>query len=133
MASIDRLIALVEHRTTNAVARVRGRNRDLVGAEIGVLALIALIGLAALVVLTRLAVRPLARLIATTRRIADGDYAHRAEIRAVRELEHVADAFNEMGAAIQSDAAGRAPSRRRSLPAARRSMPTRRSRRSWRR
>ena len=117
MASIDRFIALVEQRTTDAVDRVRGRNHDLVGAEIGVLVLIALIGLAALIVLTRLAVRPLARLIATTRRIADGDYAHRAEIRGVRELEHVADAFNEMGAAIQSDAAGRARAEQEAIDA----------------
>jgi signal transduction histidine kinase/CheY-like chemotaxis protein/HPt (histidine-containing phosphotransfer) domain-containing protein len=108
MAAIDRFIALVDLRTTNAVDDVRSRNRNLVGAEIAVLVLIVLVGLAARVVLTRLAVRPLARLIAATRRIADGDYAHRAEIRAVRELERVADAFNEMGAAIQSDAAGRA-------------------------
>jgi signal transduction histidine kinase/CheY-like chemotaxis protein/HPt (histidine-containing phosphotransfer) domain-containing protein len=117
MAAIDRFIALVDQRTTNAVDRVRSHNRNLVRAEIGVLILIALVGLAALVVLTRLAVRPLSRLIAATRRIAAGDYEDRVEIRAVSELERVADSFNEMGASIQADASARAAAEREAVEA----------------
>ena len=58
-------------------------------------------------ILTRLVLRPLDELIAAARRIAGGDYAQRAEIRAVSELERVAGAFNEMAAAIESDVAAR--------------------------
>ena len=60
-----------------------------------------------MVLLRRAALRPLEQLTAVTRRIAAGDYAERADIRAVSELEQVAGAFNEMAEAIEADVAAR--------------------------
>jgi signal transduction histidine kinase/CheY-like chemotaxis protein/HPt (histidine-containing phosphotransfer) domain-containing protein len=40
-------------------------------------------------------------------RPAAGDYAERADVRAVSELEHVAGAFNEMAGSVESDVAAR--------------------------
>ena len=66
-----------------------------------------LVGVLALLILTRLVLRPLDNLIAATRRIAGGDYAQRAEIRSVSDLERVAGSFNEMAGAIESDVGAR--------------------------
>ena len=107
MDAIDHFIALVDRRTQRDVDRVRSDNRNLFVAQIAILGLIVLAGAAAMVVLTRVALRPLGQLIAATRRFAAGDYDERAEIRAVSELEHVAGAFNEMADAVESDVAAR--------------------------
>ena len=107
MAAVDHFIALVDRRTLRDVDEVRSDNRNLFVVQIAILGLIVLAGGAAMVLLTRVALRPLGRLIGATRRIAAGDYAERADIRAVSELEHVAGAFNEMAGAIESDVAAR--------------------------
>ena len=107
MDAVDRFIALVDRRTLREVERVRSDNRRLFVVQIAILGLIVLVGVAAMTVLTRLALRPLRRLIAATRRIAAGEYAERAEIRAVSELEQVAGAFNDMAGAVESDVAAR--------------------------
>jgi signal transduction histidine kinase/CheY-like chemotaxis protein/HPt (histidine-containing phosphotransfer) domain-containing protein len=103
MEAIDRFTALVDRRTLGDVEEVRSDNRNLFAAQIGILVLIVLAGGAAMVALSRTALRPLERLIASTRQIAAGDYAERANVHAVSELEHVAGAFNEMADAVQSD------------------------------
>jgi len=103
MRAINRFIALVNARTTRDVERARDHNGRLAAIQIGNLLAIVLVGIAALVILTRIVLRPLARLIAATRRIAGGDYAERVDIRSVSDLERVAGSFNEMAAAPRSD------------------------------
>ena len=107
MEAVDDFVDLVDERTLADVERARSDNRKLFAAQLGVLGLIVLISLASLAVLTRVVLRPLDGLIAATRRIADGDYQERAEVRSVSELERLAGAFNEMATAIQSDVAAR--------------------------
>ena len=119
MDAIGRFIALVDERTLSDVEGVRADNRRLFAAQIAILVLILVAGVAALVVLSRVALRPLGELIAATRRIAGGDYGERANIRAVAELEHVAGAFNEMADAVQSDIAAREQAEREALAARR--------------
>ena len=119
MDAIGRFVALVNERTLSDVEGVRADNRRLFAAQIAILALIVVVGVAALAVLSRVALRPLGELIVATRRIAGGDYAERAQIRAVAELEHVAGAFNEMADSIQSDIAAREQAEREALAARR--------------
>jgi signal transduction histidine kinase/CheY-like chemotaxis protein/HPt (histidine-containing phosphotransfer) domain-containing protein len=107
MAAIDDFIALVERRTLRDVEQARADVRRLSLAQIAILVALALVGGAAVLMLRRTALRPLEQLTAVTRRIAAGDYAGRAHIRAVSELEQVAGAFNEMAEAIETDVAGR--------------------------
>ncbi|MEV4420409.1 ATP-binding protein [Patulibacter sp. NPDC049589] len=107
MQSIRTFQALVAARTLADVDRARDHNRRLVVVEIAILAAILLVGIAALVVLSRFVLRPLNRLIGATRRIAGGDYAHRAEIRSVSDLERVAGSFNAMALAIETDVSAR--------------------------
>ena len=107
MESINRFVALVDARTTREVERARDHNGRLSAIQIGNLLAIVLVGVAALVILTRIVLRPLARLTAATRRMAGGDYAQRVDIRSVSDLERVAGSFNEMAAAIESDIARR--------------------------
>ena len=107
MGAIRRFTSLVEQRTLREVERLRARNSDLAAAQIAILLAIVLVGLAALLILARVALRPLDKLIGATRRIAGGDYDERVDIHAVSDLERVADSFNEMAAAVQSDVAAR--------------------------
>ncbi len=107
MQAIRRFIALVNARTAREVERARDHNGRLAEIQIGNLLAIVLVGIAALVILTRIVLRPLARLTAATRRMAGGDYAQRVDIRSVSDLERVAGSFNEMAAAIESDIAAR--------------------------
>ncbi len=107
MQSINRFIALVNERTTRDVERARDHNGRLAAIQIANLLAIILVGVAALVILTRIVLRPLARLTAATRRMAGGDYAQRVDIHSVSDLERVAGSFNEMAAAIESDIAAR--------------------------
>ena len=107
MDAVDHFIGLVNRRTLGDVEEVRSENRNLFAAQMVILGLIVLAGAAAMVMLQKVALRPLGRLIGATRRIAAGDYAERADIRAVSELEHVAGAFNEMADAVESDVAAR--------------------------
>ena len=107
MAAIQRFIALVDTRTQRDVQRAQANNRHLVSIEIAILVVIVLAGIAAMAVLSRVVLRPLDRLIRATRRVADGDYSERVDVRAVSELERVAGAFNSMAAAIEADVAAR--------------------------
>ena len=107
MAAIQRFIALVNARTLGQVEQAQAHNRRLARIEIALLVAIVLVGAAAMAVLTRVALRPLDRLIAATRRIAGGDYDERVDVRAVSELERVAEAFNSMAGAIEADVAAR--------------------------
>jgi signal transduction histidine kinase/CheY-like chemotaxis protein/HPt (histidine-containing phosphotransfer) domain-containing protein len=107
MGAIRRFIALVDGQTLRSVQNAQSHNSDLARIEIAILVAIVLVGLAAIAVLSRMALRPLATLIAATRRIADGDYGRRVEVRGVAELEDVAQAFNEMAGAVEADVAAR--------------------------
>ena len=107
MAAVQRFVSLVDARTLRSVQRAQAENRTLGHIEIAILVVIVLVGIGAIAMLSRVALRPLARLIGATRRIADGDYGERVEVRAVSELEHVARAFNEMADAVQADVAAR--------------------------
>jgi signal transduction histidine kinase/DNA-binding response OmpR family regulator len=107
MAAIGDFIGLVEDRTRADVERVRSDSRRLVAAQIGILAAIAVVGVGAVVTTKRLVLRPLDQLIGATRRITDGDYAGRTDVRGVSELERVGGAFDAMAAAVESDVAAR--------------------------
>jgi signal transduction histidine kinase/CheY-like chemotaxis protein len=107
MAAVQRFIALVDARTTHAVRTAQTRARNLGRIEIGILVALVLVGAGAMVVLTRVALRPLDRVLRATRRIADGQYSERVEVHAVSELERVGDAFNEMAGAVEADVAAR--------------------------
>ncbi|MFT4034711.1 MAG: ATP-binding protein [Patulibacter sp.] len=108
MQAIRRFTELVDARTANAVAQAAQATRQLAVVQIGIVALIAIVGVVALLLLSRVALRPLARLLSSTRRIAAGDYSERARIRGVSDLEALADAFNEMASAVETDIAARA-------------------------
>ncbi len=107
MRAIGRFTGLVDRRTLREVQDARAHVRALSVVQYAILAAIVLVGVLALLILTRLVLRPLDNLIAATRRIAGGDYAQRAEIRSVSDLERVAGSFNEMAGAIESDVAAR--------------------------
>jgi signal transduction histidine kinase/CheY-like chemotaxis protein/HPt (histidine-containing phosphotransfer) domain-containing protein len=108
MRAIGRFTDMVDTRTLRDVREAGDDIRTLALAQIAIIALLAALGIAAMVVLTRIALRPLARLIAGTRRIAAGDYSERVHIDAVSDLRQVADAFNDMAGAIETDVAARA-------------------------
>ncbi len=107
MEAIQRFTGLVNARTGRASDRLAARTDRLLAAQVAILALIVAAGAAAFVLLGRLAVRPLGKLIAATRTIAEGDYARRADIRAAAELEQLANDFNAMASAIERDIARR--------------------------
>jgi signal transduction histidine kinase/HPt (histidine-containing phosphotransfer) domain-containing protein/ActR/RegA family two-component response regulator len=117
MAAIQRFIALVNARTLREVQQAHAHNRHLASIEIAILVAIVLVGLGAMAVLTRVALRPLDKLIGATKRIAGGDYAERVDVRAVSELERVAGAFNAMAGAVQADVAAREHAEREALAA----------------
>jgi signal transduction histidine kinase/HPt (histidine-containing phosphotransfer) domain-containing protein len=107
MSAIGHFIDLVDQRTLADVETARANSRQLVAWQIGILAVMVLVSAGGLVVTNRFALRPLGRLTAATRRIADGDYAERADVRGVSELERVAGAFNLMMGSVQADVAAR--------------------------
>ncbi|HEV2786442.1 MAG TPA: histidine kinase dimerization/phospho-acceptor domain-containing protein, partial [Solirubrobacteraceae bacterium] len=117
MTAIGRFIDLVESRTRREVDDVRASNDALFAVQIAILGLIVLVGFGAMVVVSRVVVRPLGRLAEATRRIAGGNYDERADVHAVAELEQVAEAFNEMADAIQSDIAARERAEREAVDA----------------
>jgi signal transduction histidine kinase/CheY-like chemotaxis protein len=107
MAAVQRFIALVDARTARALRSAQARAGNLGRIQIGILVALVLVGVGAMAVLTRVALRPLDRLLRATRRIADGHYSERIDVHAVSELERVADAFNEMAGAVEGDIAAR--------------------------
>jgi signal transduction histidine kinase/CheY-like chemotaxis protein len=117
MAGIDHFVSLVDGRTRQDVESAQAYNSDLTRIEIGILVAVVLVGLGALVVLTRLVLHPLDLLTAAARRIAGGDYAHRVRVRSVTDLERVAGTFNAMAGAVQSDVAAREAAERDAVAA----------------
>ena len=107
MEAIERFGGLVDARTAAETDRFATRNDQWLAAQVAILALIVAVGVAALFMLGRLAVRPLGQLIAATRDIAGGNYGRRADIRAAAELEQLATDFNAMASAIEGDIARR--------------------------
>ena len=103
MSGVGRFAGLVQARTLRGVRRAQSHNDRLLKIEIAILVVIALVGLAAMVLLSRVVLRPLGMLAGATRRIAAGEYGERVDLRAVSELERVAGAFNAMAGAVQSD------------------------------
>jgi signal transduction histidine kinase/HPt (histidine-containing phosphotransfer) domain-containing protein len=117
MRAIRQFTELVDTRTKHDVSVGATANRRLAIAQIVVLMLIAIIGVLAMVLLSRVALRPLSRLLSSTRRIAAGDYAERVDIAAVSDLEQLAGAFNEMAVAVETDVAARASAEREAVDA----------------
>lgn len=117
MRAIRRFTELVEARTQADVQSAAEANRRLAIVLIAIVGVIALVGLLTMVLLSRVALRPLARLLSSTRRIAAGDYSERVEIRAVSDLEQLAGAFNEMASAVETDVAARRDAEREAVVA----------------
>ena len=107
MRAIDEFIDLVDRRTLADVKAAQSDNRRLFVVQLAILATIVVVGVVALVVVSRLVLRPLDRLVAATRRFSDGEYEERADLRAASDLERLAAAFNEMASSIQRDVAAR--------------------------
>ncbi|MBJ7469989.1 MAG: response regulator [Solirubrobacteraceae bacterium] len=107
MRAIRQFTELVEQRTALAVEDAADANRRLAIVQIAIVGVIAIVGLLTMMLLSRVALRPLARLLSSTRRIAAGDYSERVNITAVSDLEQLAAAFNEMAVAVETDIAAR--------------------------
>ncbi|MBO9532600.1 MAG: response regulator [Solirubrobacteraceae bacterium] len=117
MQAIRRFTQLVDARTAHEVDDAAHATQRLAALQIAIVGLIAIVGVLAMFVLARVALRPLARLLSSTRRIAAGDYAERARIRGVSDLEQLAGAFNEMATAVETDIAARAAAEREAVAA----------------
>ncbi len=117
MGAIQRFTKLVGARTQLEVGQAGAANRRLAFLQIAIVGLIAVVGLLAMFLLSRVALRPLARLLSSTRRIAAGDYSERVDITAVSDLEQVAAAFNEMAIAVETDIAARDDAEREAVRA----------------
>ncbi len=115
MRAIRRFTTLVEARTAADVAEAAEANRRLAVVQIAIVGVIAIVGLLTMVLLSRVALRPLERLLSSTRRIAAGDYAERVEIKAVSDFEQLAGAFNEMASAVETDIAARREAEREAV------------------
>ncbi|MDO9353287.1 MAG: ATP-binding protein, partial [Solirubrobacteraceae bacterium] len=107
MRAIRSFTQAVDARTQRAVQDAAASNRRLTVALIAIVVMIAVVGLLAMILLSRVALRPLAQLLGSTRRMATGGYDERVEIEAVSDLEQLAAAFNEMAAAVETDIAAR--------------------------
>lgn len=117
MKAIRRFTQLVEARTQREVADAAAASQRLARLQVLIVGAIGILGVLAMAVLSRIALRPLARLLSSTRRIAAGDYAERVEISAVSDLEQLAGAFNEMAVAVETDIAARADAERDAVAA----------------
>ena len=104
---VERVVGLVDARTKREVEALGDRNERLLGIQALLLGLTFAASLGGFVLIGRTVVRPLVQLTAATRRIAGGDYGRRASVRGVAELGGLADDFNEMAAAVESDIAAR--------------------------
>ncbi|MGQ0700372.1 MAG: response regulator [Panacagrimonas sp.] len=117
MRAIERFIGRVNARTLAEVEALRARSRTLLNVQIALVGGLLPFGLLALLAAQRGVVRPLGRLIEVTRQIAAGRYEQRVHLRSVRELEQLAQRFNEMAGAIQHDIARRETAERSALAA----------------
>lgn len=107
MRAIRQFTGLVDARTQHDVEVAADANRRLAGIQIAIVVAIAIVGLLTMLLVSRVVLRPLARLLSSTRRIAAGDYEERAHISGVADLEELAGAFNEMADAVETDIAAR--------------------------
>jgi len=103
MAAIERFETLLDRRTQADVVALRTRANRLLASQITFLILMLGLSLAAFVISERGLVKPLRRLMDSTRRIAGGDYGHRVDPSVLIELDRLGGTFNEMAAAIQDD------------------------------
>lgn len=117
MRAIRRFTQLVEARTAREVNDAAAASQRLALVQIAIVGLIGVVGFLAMLLLSRVALRPLARLLSSTRRIAAGDYGERVEITAVSDLEQLAGAFNEMATAVETDIAARAEAEQEAVAA----------------
>ena len=117
MQAIGDFIARVEARTLDAVEAARTANRRLGVLQMVILALIVLVGLAAMVRTRRVVLRPLDELALATEQFATGNYDKRVHVDGASELEALAAAFNSMAAAVQSDVARRERAEREAVEA----------------
>ncbi len=106
-AAIERTESLVDDRTRGEVEGLRAHANELIRWQIGFLALMLSLSIAAFVISERGLSRPLRRLMESTRRIAGGDYAERVGAHALSELQQLGDTFNDMAASIQADITAR--------------------------
>lgn len=107
MRAIRQFTGLVDARTQRDVQVAADANRRLAGIQIAIVVVIAILGLLTMLLVSRVVLRPLARLLSSTRRIAAGDYEERATISGVADLEELAGAFNEMADAVETDIVAR--------------------------
>lgn len=117
MRAIRQFTGLVDARTQHDVEVAADANRRLAGIQIAIVVAIAIVGLLTMVLVSRVVLRPLARLLSSTRRIAAGDYEERADISGVADLEELAGAFNEMADAVETDIAARRAAERDAVAA----------------
>jgi signal transduction histidine kinase/CheY-like chemotaxis protein/HPt (histidine-containing phosphotransfer) domain-containing protein len=117
MRAIRRFTQLVEARTAREVNDAAAASQRLAVVQIAIVGLIGIVGVLAMLLLSRVALRPLARLLSSTRRIAAGDYGERVDITAVSDLEQLAGAFNEMATAVETDIAARAEAEQEAVAA----------------
>ena len=117
MTAIEGFTRLVDERTLSDVEALRDRSNRLLSIQIGLVGALLLIAGLALIAAERGLVRPLRGLIAVTERIAAGEYAQRASVRSVTELEQLGARFNDMACAIQADIAARQAAEKQALDA----------------
>jgi signal transduction histidine kinase/CheY-like chemotaxis protein/HPt (histidine-containing phosphotransfer) domain-containing protein len=117
MDAIGDFISLVDRRTEGDVEQVRAANRRWFVLQLLLLAAMVLVGVAAVVKVRRVALRPLGELVGAARRIANGDYDERASAEGVLELEQLSGAFNEMASSIQADIGRRERAEREAVEA----------------
>lgn len=117
MRAIRQFTGLVDARTQRDVEVAADANRRLAGIQIAIVVAIAIVGLLTMLLVSRVVLRPLARLLSSTRRIAAGDYEERADISGVADLEELAGAFNEMADAVETDIAARRSAERDAVAA----------------
>ncbi len=107
MAAVDGFTELVDQRTRAEVEDLRTEGDQLFAVQLGILALIVLVGIGAMRVANRQALQPLDALLDATHRLEHGEYRERVQVQGVSELERVAGAFNAMAGAVEADVAAR--------------------------
>ena len=103
MGAIGRFTDLVNDHAEAREGALQSRTTTLLVAQTVMLVLLGITLLATLALAARLIGRPLARLTSVTRRIARGDWSERAPAGGVAELRHLAENFDAMTDAVQSD------------------------------
>jgi signal transduction histidine kinase/DNA-binding NarL/FixJ family response regulator len=107
MAAIARFTSLVDAHAAARQTSLQHRTTTLLVLQTVMLMLLALMLAVTLALASRMITRPLARLTSVTRRIARGDWSQRAPAGGVSELRFLAENFDEMAEAVQSDLAAR--------------------------